>query len=238
MNGKADKNSERLDLLKKSAGGGALDSRRRALKVLVAGGALGSASLLPERWLKPVVEAVVLPAHAVLSIPEIATYTALAAVGIQVTQNDNANKDSLAKMVDSLIPEASAAIGDPRGNAGYYVCAVVDNPGGTAQVTVAGMGGSGGPGGGVPDNQVKVKRRGTLKLNGDEGTITAADGDWATTCLSGTPGELTRPAKIVGYTPGDTTLRVWIYGDFWVEIIADLSENGCLAEPSLGTCVA
>jgi len=233
MTGKTDNYRKNLDS-KTDASKGVLGSRRRALKALAAGGALGSASLLPERWLKPVIEAVVLPAHAALSIPEIATYTALGAVGIQVTQNDNGNIDSLAKMVDSLIPEANAAIGDPRGNAGYYVCAVVDNPGGTAQVTVAGMGGSGG--GGVPDNQVKVKRRGTLKLNGDEGSITAAAGDWATTCLAGSTGELTRPAKIVGYTPGDTMLKVWIYGDFWVEIIADLNENGCLAEPSLGTC--
>jgi len=66
MSGKTDKNSKNTDI-KADTGKGVQGSRRRALKALVAGGALGSASLLPERWLKPVVESVVVPAHAQLS---------------------------------------------------------------------------------------------------------------------------------------------------------------------------
>jgi hypothetical protein len=66
MSGKTDKNSKNLDI-KTDAGKGVQGSRRRALKALVAGSALGSASLLPERWLKPVVESVIVPAHAQLS---------------------------------------------------------------------------------------------------------------------------------------------------------------------------
>jgi len=66
MSSKTDKNRKNLDI-KTDAGKGVQGSRRRALKALVASGALGSASLLPERWLKPVVDSVVVPAHAQLS---------------------------------------------------------------------------------------------------------------------------------------------------------------------------
>ena len=44
-------------------------SRRKMLKTLVAaGGAVGAASFLPEKWLKPVVQSGVLPAHAAASV--------------------------------------------------------------------------------------------------------------------------------------------------------------------------
>jgi hypothetical protein len=43
-------------------------SRRQVLKILMAGGAgLGAASFLPEKWLKPMVQSGVLPAHAATS---------------------------------------------------------------------------------------------------------------------------------------------------------------------------
>jgi hypothetical protein len=38
--------------------------RRRALKALTAGGALAGVSSLPQRWSKPVIDSIVLPAHA------------------------------------------------------------------------------------------------------------------------------------------------------------------------------
>lgn len=43
------------------------NTRRRALKTLLTGGALGSAAVLPDRWIKPAVNSVLLPAHAVSS---------------------------------------------------------------------------------------------------------------------------------------------------------------------------
>lgn len=205
------------------------EQRRRLLKSLLVGsGAAVMRNDLPQSWHKPIIESIVLPAHAGVS-SDIATYTASGATGIRVSQNGNESETGLASAIGSLIPLANAQIGQPQGNDGWYVCAVANIPGGTAQVTLAGMGGN------VPANEVKVIRRGNLKLNGDEGSVVAADGDWATTCLGGSESELKRPAKIVDYTPGDTQIRVWIFGDFWVEIVADLTETGCLSEPPLAT---
>ncbi len=59
-------------------------SRRRLLKVLGAGGAAASTLSLPEKWAKPVVDAVLLPAHAQLTgvTPDF---------GVRVTLFDNGN---------------------------------------------------------------------------------------------------------------------------------------------------
>lgn len=43
--------------------------RRRLIKILLGGGAIGSAALLPERWVRPAIDAVILPAHAATSKP-------------------------------------------------------------------------------------------------------------------------------------------------------------------------
>ena len=54
-----DQSSTKLQLL----------SRREVLKALaVIGGAAAASALLPEKWVKPVVEAGVLPAHAQASV--------------------------------------------------------------------------------------------------------------------------------------------------------------------------
>ena len=42
-------------------------SRRRALKVLGLGGAVGVTLALPSKWTRPVVESIVVPAHAAAS---------------------------------------------------------------------------------------------------------------------------------------------------------------------------
>jgi len=45
------------------------DARRRVIKrLVVAGGAAATSHLLPDRWTKPVVESVLLPAHATSSL--------------------------------------------------------------------------------------------------------------------------------------------------------------------------
>lgn len=46
-----------------------IDARRRVIRrLVVAGGAAASSHLLPDRWAKPVVESVLLPAHATSSL--------------------------------------------------------------------------------------------------------------------------------------------------------------------------
>jgi hypothetical protein len=42
-------------------------ARRRLLQLLAVGGVVGAGSLLPREWVKPVVNQVVLPAHAQLT---------------------------------------------------------------------------------------------------------------------------------------------------------------------------
>lgn len=39
-------------------------SRRKLIHILAAGGAITSAKLLPDRWVKPAVDSIMLPAHA------------------------------------------------------------------------------------------------------------------------------------------------------------------------------
>lgn len=45
-----------------------IKSRREALrKILISGGVITSASFLPDKWVKPVVDSIVVPAHALTS---------------------------------------------------------------------------------------------------------------------------------------------------------------------------
>jgi len=56
--------------LKDKSGNPSQSSRRKLIKALLGtGAAIGSASLLPQRWTRPVISAIVLPAHAQLSPP-------------------------------------------------------------------------------------------------------------------------------------------------------------------------
>jgi hypothetical protein len=55
-----------------------LESRRRVLrKIMLSGGAIAGAGFLPDRWMKPVVNSVVVPAHAQTSAPTTAAPTTL-----------------------------------------------------------------------------------------------------------------------------------------------------------------
>lgn len=49
--------------------GGEKLSRRRAIKVLGAGGVVAATLMLPSKWTKPVVESIIVPAHAQASAP-------------------------------------------------------------------------------------------------------------------------------------------------------------------------
>jgi hypothetical protein len=49
--------------------GGEKISRRRAMKVLGAGGVVAATLMLPSKWTKPVVESIIVPAHAQASAP-------------------------------------------------------------------------------------------------------------------------------------------------------------------------
>jgi hypothetical protein len=53
--------------------GGENVSRRRAMKVLGAGGVVAATLMLPSKWTKPVVESIIVPAHAQASAPPTST---------------------------------------------------------------------------------------------------------------------------------------------------------------------
>ncbi len=207
-------------------------TRRKLLKSLAAGsGAVIAGKTLPEHWSRPVIESVVLPAHAQTSAA-LVTYTASAATGLFVMNTHQGEESRFASIADSLVPTANAGAGP--GNDGFYVCATVDDQAGTAQVAVGGIGGDWS----APLYQTDMLRRGTLKTNGDLGEIKAQLAD-VTSCDTFTPQQRTRPARIVGYSPGDTVIRIQIQtvgpnGGGFVEIEAQMSANGCLPEPPLG----
>jgi hypothetical protein len=50
-------------------GDGPSIQRRRMLQVAVTGGIVGGAALLPKKWVRPVVQSIVVPAHAATSLP-------------------------------------------------------------------------------------------------------------------------------------------------------------------------
>lgn len=89
----------------KSQAEAGVPARRTALKKILAGGGVAAAGSLPAKWTKPVVDAVVLPAHAVASGPTHFRDT------VTPLSNDivDASPSSLNRVIDTLIPTAYAA---------------------------------------------------------------------------------------------------------------------------------
>jgi len=86
--------------------------RRGALKLILAGGAAGTVAALPKAWTRPVVEAVVLPAHAQLS-----TLTA------SYQHSGNASLLTTGSLLDLVVPAAVA--GPPVPPINYTICITV-----------------------------------------------------------------------------------------------------------------
>jgi hypothetical protein len=80
-----------------------IESRRKLLKSIAAGsGAIVAGKSLPDSWSRPVVDSVLLPAHAMTSLTE-------SSGPAGDIQNAKLETDSLfAKAIDSLVPEAQA----------------------------------------------------------------------------------------------------------------------------------
>lgn len=89
-------------------------SRRQLLKASVAGtGALVAGKSLPDQWSRPLVESVVLPAHA---------QTSLAGVGggLMLSLENGVSADEF--IFDSLIPSANAGVGLPSDSMATAEC--------------------------------------------------------------------------------------------------------------------
>jgi len=99
--------------------------RRNALRLLLGGGVVGTAAALPTRWTKPVVEAVILPAHAQLS--GLHSYVGQGSL----TASSTGSVDP-SRLLDLVVPQAVAGAsitGQP-----YDVCIVITD--GTADVRI------------------------------------------------------------------------------------------------------
>lgn len=83
------------------------ESRRKLLKSIAAGsGAVVVGKSLPESWSKPVVDSVLLPAHAETSQTPDRTYSG--DLSLRVGLNDGQNESLFAGVINTLIPKASA----------------------------------------------------------------------------------------------------------------------------------
>jgi len=88
--------------------------RRGVLKLILAGGAAGTVAALPNTWTRPVVEAVVLPAHAQLSTLA-ASYQTTGTANIVPTT-------APVGLVDFVVPSAVAGV---RTSEDYIICITV-----------------------------------------------------------------------------------------------------------------
>jgi hypothetical protein len=95
------------------------ESRRKLLKSIAAGGgAIIAGKSLPENWSRPVVDSVMLPAHALTSLEQYTSDPSNAAL-----ENDSL----LADAMDSFIPEAAAA-GKNGGDKLWEITCLTLNP--------------------------------------------------------------------------------------------------------------
>ena len=97
---------------KRAPDGGRERARRKILKtVAVGGGALASATTLPDKWTKPVLNSAILPAHAMLSVVAPPRITGIfQATGLQgITLNSPVNYDAPQfALLRALVPAAEA----------------------------------------------------------------------------------------------------------------------------------
>jgi hypothetical protein len=83
-------------------------SRRKLLKSIAAGsGAVVAGKSLPDSWVRPVVDSVLLPAHALTSNQIYSTNNVLIGMNGQTTGGDTL----LAGLVNSILPPAEAGTG-------------------------------------------------------------------------------------------------------------------------------
>ena len=106
-------------------------SRRKLLKsIALGGGAIAVGKTLPQSWTRPVVESVMLPAHAQASVPSVLSFSGTIFEpngAIQADNTDANDKSLLAKVFDSVIPEAKA-------NGGYEFSICIEVNGSSCSV--------------------------------------------------------------------------------------------------------
>jgi hypothetical protein len=109
-------------------------TRRKLFKAVLGGGALfAGAAALPERWIKPMVQAVVVPAHAQLSDTIAPAAGAIYSVTVGAAQQQG-TLQRFAQRMGELVPAAEAELTVPTRN--VYVCVTPNTDGSKADVKI------------------------------------------------------------------------------------------------------
>ena len=183
-------------------------NRRKLLKSIAAGsGAVIAGRNLPESWTQPVVDSVMLPAHAQTST--------LSYFGLNVDQLEEARLNSgslLAKATNTFLPEARAGVGVRNTNTDWCV----EVTGATAMVTVV-------------NNHSDAKWSGSIPIDGTPVELPLVQD----TCEDNrnVGGEL----YIDGYTLGDPTMTIRGTEVDWY-VVLPLAAGGCGTLDPLGEC--
>ena len=113
-------------------------ARRRILKTLLAGGGvIAGAKALPEKWAKPVVESVVLPAHAQGSpVPLIFTTRPMPGPGPAKQPTAKPEQSTASALLDMIIPPAEAEVLELCGVPLFDLDFEVANPTGSGPVNI------------------------------------------------------------------------------------------------------
>lgn len=219
------KNSKSTGVDKNAAGSVSKESGRR--KLLKAGGIVASSALVPEKWQKPVVDSIVLPAHAV---------TSTVLIGAVVLRNGANAADSMMAepglgVLDTMIQPASAGgvMAPMPSCAALGECATVGQPDSSNQIAFSISGGVGSTtltsGGGLTysgnlngiaitntfTDQSFTTANGTLSGNGCDSSYNAVLGGQCTPITAtpsptpiGTPGPT--PSPTMTSTPAPTVV--------------------------------
>lgn len=195
------------------------ESRRKLLKSIALGsGAVVAGKSLPESWSRPVVDSVMLPAHAQTSGLIYGGTALMAAL-------DSDDQSLMAQVMDSLVPEVEAA----DGQYGWYTCCIV--AGDMVDVTLAGLNWCNG-------GKAGIIRQALIPMDGNPHTISATA--WATgDCNNGFPTDGQKLATVsvapesVG--PGQLTLTVHPKWDDSFNLTVQ-ARTSCLPLPVLYDC--
>jgi hypothetical protein len=199
-------------------------SRRKLLKSIAAGsGAIVAGKSLPESWSKPVVDSVLLPAHAQTS-PAVQTYFGPAIVieGQELMGGANdvdVENTILADVTDKLIPAAHA--GGPEGETNGTLCITVN--GNSADVA-------------YQNDANSVLRRATLATSGFPGFLEFAGISSDESCSKKNPRNL--PAEITEVNSSYVELEIEHRGTEgnYLVLYRVYAAPGCALPPLVGVC--